>query len=90
MEDAEQTQTQNKEIGLAHSIVPPANTEHCEDQHGTIVYVGALQSHSQGVAINPDLFSSKQISLKWKEHTYPSTEYSRRMNAEKKKLLPYN
>ena len=40
----------------------------CEGQNGTIIYIRALQDHSQGVAINPDQFSFKQKPLHWKEH----------------------
>ena len=29
--------------------------EYCEDRNGTILYIRALQGHSQGVAINPKL-----------------------------------
>ena len=40
--------------------------ECCWDQHGTIIYIRALQGHSHGVAINPNMFSLTQIPLNWK------------------------
>ena len=55
MENAEQTQTWNEEDwieGLSRSTDKPS-MEHCEDQNGTIVNIGALQGFSHGVAINP-------------------------------------
>ena len=44
--------------------------EHCEDSNGTMIYTRALQGHSHGVEINPDLFSLKKIPLNWKEHIF--------------------
>ena len=41
---------------------------YCEDHNGTILYIRALQGHSHGVAISPNLFSVKQIPKGWKEH----------------------
>ena len=69
-----------KTVGLTYSVVLPTTPEWiiCDCQTATTVYIRALQGHSQGVAINPDLFSSKQILWNWKElilHTGGSSNY---------------
>ena len=45
--------------------------EYCEDQHGTIICIRAVQGHGHGVAMNPNLFSLKQTPSRWKEHITP-------------------
>ena len=63
LEDAEQTQTWNKENlidALSRSTDKPI-MEYCDDQHETIIYIRPVQGHSHGVAINPQLFSLKHI-----------------------------
>ena len=44
--------------------------ERCEDQNRTFFYIRAVKVHSYGVALNPNLFSLKQIPLNWKEHMF--------------------
>ena len=53
LEDAEQTQTWNKEDWIdAHSrSTDKPRRESCEDQNGLIIYFSALQGHSHDVAI---------------------------------------
>ena len=60
-------QTGNWIDALSRSTDQP-RLECCEGRNGTIIYIRALQDHSQGVAINPDQFSFKQKPLHWKEH----------------------
>ena len=57
------TQTWNEEdwIDELSRATDKPRMEYCEDQNGTILSIRALQGHSQGVAINPNLFSLKQI-----------------------------
>ena len=35
----------------------------CEGQDGTIIYIRALQGHSHGVAIHPNLFQTDTVEL---------------------------
>ena len=59
MEDVEQTQNCNKEHwidALSRSTDKP-RMEHCEAQNGAIIYTRAVQGHSHGVTMNPNLFS---------------------------------
>ena len=51
----EDTEDWNKEkwIGRSQFVLLSNHHEYCEDQHGTIIYIRALQVHSHGVAINP-------------------------------------
>ena len=44
--------------------------EHCEDQHGTIIFIRAVQGQSHVVGINPNRFSLKEIPTSWKEHIF--------------------
>ena len=79
LEDAEQTLTGTKKIGLTISrSTDKPRMEYFEDQHGTIIFIRALQGHSHGFAINPQLFSLRQIPLTWKVHTgtLPTTNQS--------------
>ena len=50
---------------MTHSVVltDKPRMEHCVDQNGMIIHFRALQNHSQGFAINTDLFSLKQVLL---------------------------
>ena len=67
MEDAEQTQNWNREDwidALSRSTDKP-RTEYCEDHNGTIIYIRAVQGHSYGATMNPNLFSLIQMPLDW-------------------------
>ena len=80
MVDAKQTQNWNKEdfINAFSRSTDKPRMEYCEDQKGTMIYIGAVQGHSHGVSINPTLFSLKQKPLSWKEpvfHTGSSFNY---------------
>ena len=66
LEDAEDRNKEEWIEALGRSTDKPRK-EYCEERTVTI---RALQGHSHGVAINPNLFSLKQIPLGWKEHTF--------------------
>ena len=71
MEDAEQTQNWIREdwIDAFGCSTDKPRLEYWQDQNGTIIiYTRAVQRHSNGVAINPQLFSLQQMSLNKKEH----------------------
>ena len=70
MEDAEQTQNWNDGnwIDVLSRSTDDPRMEYCEDQNRTIIYIRAVQGHSHGDRINPDLFSFNQVPLNWKEH----------------------
>ena len=71
LEDAEQTQTRDKEewIDAISFSTDKPRMEYCEFQNGTNICIRAVQGHSYGGAINPNLFSLKQVLLNWNEHT---------------------
>ena len=75
LKDAEHTQDRKKArwIDVLGRSTDKPRMEHCEEQSGTIRYIRALQGHSHGVAIHPNLFSSKQVPFVWKEHLFHRT-----------------
>ena len=75
LKDAEHTQDWKKArwIDVLGRSTDKPRMEYCEEQLGTIRYIRALQGHSHGVAINPNLFSSKQVPFVWKEHLFHRT-----------------
>ena len=56
LEDAEVWNEENL-IDVRSRSADKPRMESCEHQNGTKVYIRALQAHSHGVAIIPDLFS---------------------------------
>ena len=70
LEDAEQSQKRDKQprIDLLSRSVDKPREEYCEDQIRTIIFIRAVQGHSHGASINPNLFSLKEIPLNWTEH----------------------
>ena len=58
-----------KTIGLKRSVVLLTNPGWSIEstKNGTNIYIRAAQGHSHVVAINPNLFSLRRISLHWKE-----------------------
>ena len=86
MEDAEQIPYWNKGnwIDALSRSSDKARVDNCEDQNGTIIRIRALQGHSHGVVINPNLFSLKQIPLNWKEHMYHTGSSSNYKSLQKR------
>ena len=69
LEGAEDWNKEKSFDGLGRSSGKP-RMECCEDQNGTIIYIRAVQGHSHGVTINPNMFSLREIPLNWKDHTH--------------------
>ena len=69
LEGAEDWNKEKSIDGLGRSSDKP-RMECCEGQSGTIIYIRAVQGHSHGVTINPNMFSLRQIPLNWKDHIF--------------------
>ena len=44
--------------------------EYCEDNYGSLCYLQAIQGHSGGIPISPELMNYTLNPYNWKEHIY--------------------
>ena len=55
---------------LIHEGSNKMRVEYCEDNNGSLCYFRAIQGHSGGAPISPELMNYTLIPYNWKEHIY--------------------
>ena len=57
-------------LHLIHDGSTKKRLEYCQDEDGNLCYFRAIQGHSAGVPISPNLMNSTPIPNNWKEYIY--------------------